>query len=536
MALIKCPECGREVSDKAPACPGCGFAVASAKRCEDCGELLQPGTSFCTKCGCPVESAEQPEAPAPQPIIPTTQPTSTVTPTTQPTSTVTPTTQPTSTVTPTTQPTSTITPTTQPTSTVAPTTQPTSTITPTTQPTSTITPTAQPTPTVTPTTQPTPTVTPTTQPTPTVTPTTQPAPAAHPARAQLGSAQARVRSLITAKTKGANVWVLLATIASFIMFFIIFGKHMKIIGKIEEIAERGGLLTSIASALSDTVRAILNSAGATKWCLIIAMLAAIALFIVDLVRMFGNKLMTAWKLTLPMLFIGVISPHIFGLSNFSNSREVRDLAREIQQVFDANVTIFAVIIAVLFFITLFVTLSVPSVNAFCQTCGNKFVNVPIGEQCPQCKERRLSFGFSPIDRELTKSYPYSGEKLIGQGPVRKLQTAFLIALNSILIVFMIASAPAGLVPVGIAEAVVLLFSIINVASTGIRDEIKVDPSFVSVKTKSGKASIPVSQIIEVLTNESGDVALCIRGKTYTFNEITNRVQIAAALRSLVSKR
>lgn len=28
MALIKCPECGREVSDKAASCPNCGFAVA----------------------------------------------------------------------------------------------------------------------------------------------------------------------------------------------------------------------------------------------------------------------------------------------------------------------------------------------------------------------------------------------------------------------------------------------------------------------------------------------------------------------------
>lgn len=28
MALIECPECGREVSDKAAVCPGCGFAVA----------------------------------------------------------------------------------------------------------------------------------------------------------------------------------------------------------------------------------------------------------------------------------------------------------------------------------------------------------------------------------------------------------------------------------------------------------------------------------------------------------------------------
>ena len=27
MALIKCPECGREVSDSAKACPGCGYAI-----------------------------------------------------------------------------------------------------------------------------------------------------------------------------------------------------------------------------------------------------------------------------------------------------------------------------------------------------------------------------------------------------------------------------------------------------------------------------------------------------------------------------
>lgn len=28
MALINCPECGREVSDKAPTCPGCGVPIA----------------------------------------------------------------------------------------------------------------------------------------------------------------------------------------------------------------------------------------------------------------------------------------------------------------------------------------------------------------------------------------------------------------------------------------------------------------------------------------------------------------------------
>lgn len=29
MALIKCPECGREVSDKAVSCPQCGYPIAS---------------------------------------------------------------------------------------------------------------------------------------------------------------------------------------------------------------------------------------------------------------------------------------------------------------------------------------------------------------------------------------------------------------------------------------------------------------------------------------------------------------------------
>lgn len=28
MALIKCPECGREISDKAAACPGCGYPLS----------------------------------------------------------------------------------------------------------------------------------------------------------------------------------------------------------------------------------------------------------------------------------------------------------------------------------------------------------------------------------------------------------------------------------------------------------------------------------------------------------------------------
>ena len=30
MALIHCPECGREISDQASVCPGCGLPAGSA--------------------------------------------------------------------------------------------------------------------------------------------------------------------------------------------------------------------------------------------------------------------------------------------------------------------------------------------------------------------------------------------------------------------------------------------------------------------------------------------------------------------------
>lgn len=38
MALIKCPECGKEISDKAKSCPNCG--------CPICGEIKVEGKRF----------------------------------------------------------------------------------------------------------------------------------------------------------------------------------------------------------------------------------------------------------------------------------------------------------------------------------------------------------------------------------------------------------------------------------------------------------------------------------------------------------
>ena len=40
MALVACPECAREVSNKAPSCPGCGAPIASAAERRSVGVTL----------------------------------------------------------------------------------------------------------------------------------------------------------------------------------------------------------------------------------------------------------------------------------------------------------------------------------------------------------------------------------------------------------------------------------------------------------------------------------------------------------------
>ena len=58
MAIIKCPECGHEVSDKADKCTYCGFPVylhVSSQmediKCEYCGADNKNYTNFCISCG-----------------------------------------------------------------------------------------------------------------------------------------------------------------------------------------------------------------------------------------------------------------------------------------------------------------------------------------------------------------------------------------------------------------------------------------------------------------------------------------------------
>lgn len=63
MAIIKCPECGRQISDKAPACPHCGIQIAGKIiKCPQCGEVYFRDQEMCPIChhltGTPLDHAK----------------------------------------------------------------------------------------------------------------------------------------------------------------------------------------------------------------------------------------------------------------------------------------------------------------------------------------------------------------------------------------------------------------------------------------------------------------------------------------------
>jgi ribosomal protein L37E len=60
MALIKCPECGKDVSDKAKACPHCGCPISEPQKendteiytqCPECGAWIKDSDNICSNCG-----------------------------------------------------------------------------------------------------------------------------------------------------------------------------------------------------------------------------------------------------------------------------------------------------------------------------------------------------------------------------------------------------------------------------------------------------------------------------------------------------
>lgn len=58
MAIIKCPECGHQVSDKAPTCPQCGVEIAGKiEKCPQCGDVHFKEQQVCPNCHYGVQGA-----------------------------------------------------------------------------------------------------------------------------------------------------------------------------------------------------------------------------------------------------------------------------------------------------------------------------------------------------------------------------------------------------------------------------------------------------------------------------------------------
>ena len=66
--IIKCPECGRQVSEKAPTCPSCGVQIAGKIiRCQNCGEIYFIEDGMCPACHEGNRSAATTQQPAEEP-------------------------------------------------------------------------------------------------------------------------------------------------------------------------------------------------------------------------------------------------------------------------------------------------------------------------------------------------------------------------------------------------------------------------------------------------------------------------------------
>ncbi len=72
MALIKCPNCGKDISDKAPVCPGCGVELLTAESkpevainlvCEECSIEYPSDLERCPNCGNPTPVTAKEENP-----------------------------------------------------------------------------------------------------------------------------------------------------------------------------------------------------------------------------------------------------------------------------------------------------------------------------------------------------------------------------------------------------------------------------------------------------------------------------------------
>lgn len=68
--IIKCPECGHQVSDKAPVCPSCGVEIAGhIVRCPHCGEIHLISDGICPNCHHSLTHSSKQEADADDTVL-----------------------------------------------------------------------------------------------------------------------------------------------------------------------------------------------------------------------------------------------------------------------------------------------------------------------------------------------------------------------------------------------------------------------------------------------------------------------------------
>ena len=53
MAMIPCPKCGHQISDRASRCVHCGAPVEKYQKCVECGCKYPEKDKLCPNCGCP---------------------------------------------------------------------------------------------------------------------------------------------------------------------------------------------------------------------------------------------------------------------------------------------------------------------------------------------------------------------------------------------------------------------------------------------------------------------------------------------------
>lgn len=59
MSLIKCEECGKQISENSTKCIHCGVEVIKKYECEECKKKTEGKDGVCEFCGCPIKTTEK---------------------------------------------------------------------------------------------------------------------------------------------------------------------------------------------------------------------------------------------------------------------------------------------------------------------------------------------------------------------------------------------------------------------------------------------------------------------------------------------